>query len=87
MNFKETKFAYIHKPTNKWISLERTGQLGIKIEMCLLDNFCTSCLYKTEYIIKEDLLRSVTNGEKYAAQNFLEFELVEIEIEYKTKTR
>jgi hypothetical protein len=25
------------------------------------------------------------NGEKYAAQNFLEFELVEIEIEYKIK--
>jgi hypothetical protein len=25
------------------------------------------------------------NGERYAAQNFLEFELVEIEIEYKIK--
>jgi hypothetical protein len=25
------------------------------------------------------------NGEKYAAQNFLEFELVQVEIEYKIK--
>jgi len=25
------------------------------------------------------------NGERYAAQNFLEFELVEVEIEYRVK--
>jgi len=28
---------------------------------------------------------SIMNGERYAAQNFLEFELVEIEIEYRIK--
>jgi hypothetical protein len=47
--------------------------------------FHLEILYNARNIIKEDLLRSTMNGEKYAAQNFLEFELVEIEVEYRIK--
>lgn len=42
-------------------------------------------LYNARNIIEEDLLRSTMNGEKYAALNFNEFELVEIEIQYRIK--
>ena len=80
--FKETKFAYRHKPTGKWVVFER---LGYNVEIYLADEFDTDCLYKARNIIEEDLIRSTMDGQKYAAQNFLEFELVEIEIQYKIK--
>ena len=80
--FKETKFAYRHKPTSKWVVFER---LGYNVEMYFIDDFDADCLYSARNIIEEDLLRSTLNGERYAAQNFLEFELIEIEIEYKIK--
>jgi hypothetical protein len=78
----ETKFAYRHKPTNQWCCFET---LGFNVEMYLLDEFESEILYSARNIIEEDLLRSTMNGERYAAQNFHEFELVEIEIEYKVK--
>jgi hypothetical protein len=78
----ETKYAYRHKPTGKWVVFER---LGYNVEIYLADEFDTDCLYKARNFIEEDLLCSTMNGEKYAAQNFLEFELMEIEIEYKIK--
>ena len=78
----ETKFAYRHKPTGKWCFLE---VLGFNVEMYLLDEFESEILYNARNIIEEDLLRSIMNGEKYAAKNFLEFELVEVEIEYRVK--
>jgi hypothetical protein len=84
MNFKETKFAYRHKPTGKWVYLE-TFENNFDVNLHLIDDFCSEIVYRARNIIEEDLLRSVTNGERYAALNFLEFELVEIEIEYKIK--
>ncbi len=84
--FKETKFAYRHKPTGKWVALE-TFISNWDVYMHLVDEFVPEHMaYKARNIIEEDLMRSTMNGEKYAAQNFLEFELVEIEIEYKIKT-
>ncbi len=86
----ETKFAYRHKPTGKWCSL----YLGISflggekfnyVQLNLIDSFQPEILYNTRNIIEEDLLRSTMNGERYAALNFLEFELVEIEVEYRLK--
>ena len=87
-NFKETKFAYRHKPTGKWVYLEiEILQFMPRcVYMHFFDEFSPDCLYAAKNIIEEDLLRSTMNGERYAALNFLEFELVEIEIEYKIKT-
>ncbi len=86
MIFKETKFAYRHKPTGKWVALE-TFVSNWDVYMHLVDEFVPEEMaYKARNVIEEDLLRSTMNGEKYAAQNFLEFELVEIEIEYKLKS-
>lgn len=79
----ETKFAYRHKPTGKWVLLDWT--LFESPHLHLLDNFQPIILYSARNIIEEDLLYSYMNGERYAALNFLEFELVEIEIQYKTK--
>ena len=78
----ETKFAYHHKPTGKWCFLE---VLGFNVEMYLLDEFESEILYNSRNFIEEDLLRSSMDGERYAANNFSEFELVEIEIEYRVK--
>ena len=83
--FKETKFAYRHKPTGKWVALE-TFVNNWDVYMYLVDEFVPEHMaYKARNVIEEDLLRSTMNGEKYAALNFFEFELVEIEIEYKIK--
>jgi hypothetical protein len=85
MSFKETKFAYRHKPTGKWVALE-TFISNWDVYMHLVDEFVPEEMaYKARNVIEEDLLRSTMNGEKYAALNFFEFELVEIEIEYKIK--
>jgi hypothetical protein len=85
MIFKETKFAYRHKPTGKWVLLETPHKFKSLVECCLVDDFVYACLYRAKNIIEEDLIRSMINGEEYAAQNFLEFELVEVEIEYRVK--
>ena len=81
----ETKFAYHHKPTGKWVALE-TFISNWDVFMHLVDDFVPECTaYRARNVIEEDLLRSTMNGERYAALNFLEFELVEIEIEYRLK--
>jgi hypothetical protein len=85
MIFKETKFAYRHKPTGKWVAL-KTFINNWDVYMHLVDEFVPEHMaYLARNIIEEDLLLSTMNGEKYAAQNFLEFELVEVEIEYRVK--
>jgi hypothetical protein len=85
MIFKETKFAYRHKPTGKWVALE-TFVSNWDVYMHLVDEFVPELMaYQARNVLEEDLLRSTMNGEKYAAQNFLEFELVEVEVEYKIK--
>lgn len=82
----ETKFAYRHKPTGKWVALE-TFISNWDVYMHLVDEFVPEEMaYKARNIIEEDLMRSSMNGERYASQNFEEFELVEIEIEYRLKT-
>ena len=81
----ETRFAYRHKPTGKWVALE-TFINNWDVYMHLVDEFVPEEMaYKARNIIEEDLMRSSMNGEKYAALNFHEFELVEIEIEYRLK--
>ena len=82
----ETKFAYRHKPTGKWCFLE-TFISNWDVYLHLVDEFIPENMaYNARNVIEEDLLRSTMNGERYAALNFLEFELVEIEIEYKLKS-
>ena len=51
----------------------------------IIDDFNPDILYNARNIIEEDFLRSFMNGERYAVKNFLEFELVEIEIQYRIK--
>jgi len=54
--------------------------------MHLVDEFVPEDMaYKARNIIEEDLMRSSMNGTEYYKQNSLEFELVEIEIEYRIK--
>jgi hypothetical protein len=84
MNFKETKFAYRHKPTGKWVRLY-TGFFDNKPYMDFHHEKFHPEMLSNKKPIKKDLLRSTMNGERYAAQNFLEFELVEVEVEYKIK--
>ncbi len=86
----ETKFAYRHKPTGDWCYIRsyRNDDIGWGsrvVELHFIHEFAPEITYKARNIIEEDLLRSVTNGERYAAQNFLEFELVGVEVEYKIK--
>ncbi len=93
MSFKETKFAYRHKPTGKWVQIQYhfdedlwdSDKYPYVIKMELVENVCDASKYAARNIIEADLLHSTMNGERYAAQNFQEFELVEIEIEYKIK--
>lgn len=92
MTHTETKFAYRHKPTNQWCFIYPDAHFGSdgkieKFEIILqfVESFNEHVLYNARNIIEEDLLNSNMDGEKYASQNFEEFELVEIEIEYRLK--
>ena len=85
----ETEFAYRHRPTGKWCYIysyydELRWDPNVRV-LDLIDEFDPDILYRAKNIIEEDLLHSTMNDTKYAAQNFLEFELVEFEIEYKLK--
>jgi hypothetical protein len=88
----ETKFAYRHKPTGKWVYIDvyfddelwDDDNHPYAYEMELVEDFANaSCEH--ENLLRSNLKVSTMNGEKYAAQNFLEFELVEVEIEYRLK--
>lgn len=78
----ETKFAYRHKPTNEWACFKIIGSY---VEMWLLEDFDPEILYNARNIIEEDLMRSTMNGKKYAALHLDEFELIEVEVQYKIK--
>lgn len=81
----ETRFAYRHKPTGKWVALE-TFISNWDVYMHLVDEFVPEDMaYKAINIIEEDLMRSSMNGMEYYKQNALEFELVEIQVQYKIK--
>ena len=84
MTYSENKFAYRHKPTNQWCYID-ICKLNNQSYLHFTPEFDSEIFYNARNIIEEDLLRSVMNGERYAALNFLEFELVEIEIQYKIK--
>ena len=81
----ETKFAYRHKPTGKWVALESFNN-NSDVYMRLVDRFLPKEMaYYHKNVLKEDLMRSYMKKEYYAAENILEFELVEIEVEYRIK--
>jgi hypothetical protein len=92
MNFKETKFAYRHKPTGKWVRIDchfdnelwDDDKYPYVFEMELM-NHITDASIEPKNSLRSSLKSSIMNGERYAAQNFLEFELVEVEIEYRVK--
>ena len=89
----EKKFAYRHKPTGKWVYIDSyfddelwdDDKSPYVYEMQLVEHFAGASI-ESENLLRHDLKTSTMNGEKYAAKNFLEFELVEIEIEYRLKT-
>jgi hypothetical protein len=74
----ETKFAIKHIPSQKWVYLE-TFTNNPDVYIHLLDEVPWDNLYRARNIMEEDLMRSIYNGEKYAMQNWLEFEFVEVE--------
>lgn len=88
----ETRFAYRHKPTGKWVYIDvyfddelwDDDKHPYVYEMQLMEHFADASI-EPENSLRSNLKVSTMNGEKYAAQNFLEFELVEIEVQYKIK--
>jgi hypothetical protein len=88
----EKKSAYRHKPTGKWVYIDvqfddelwDDDKHPYVYEMELVEHFAHASI-ESENSLRSNLKVSTMNGEKYAAQNFLEFELVEIEIEYRLK--
>lgn len=88
----ENKFAYRHKPTGKWVYIDSyfddelwdDDKFPYVYEMELVEHFVDASI-EPESLLRSNLKASTMNGEKYAVQNFLEFELVEIEVQYKIK--
>jgi len=85
----ETRFAYRHKPTGKWVYIDvyfddelwDDDKHPYVYEMQLMEHFADASI-EPENSLRSNLKVSTMNGEKYAAQNFEEFELVEIKITY-----
>lgn len=89
MNFKETRFAYRHIPTGKWVEFlfeyEEKIYNYVRV-MIVVDDLEFASKYKARNIIQNDLSVSYWNGERYSLKYPEEFELLEIEVEYKIKT-
>lgn len=94
MTHTEIKFAYRHKPTSKWVYIDSTlnetsveeDKFPYDYEIELVDSFMEATMSPRKNALTSDLKYSAfENDEKYAANNFLEFELVEIEVEYRLK--
>ena len=89
----EKKFAYRHKPTGKWCFIDwffnyelwENYKSPYVHELELVDNLADATFDSCKPALTNDLKHSTMNGERYAANNFLEFELVEIEVQYKIK--
>lgn len=85
----ETKFAYRHKPTGKWVYIDvyfddelwDDDKHPYVYEMQLMEHFADASI-EPENSLRSNLKVSTMNGEKYAAQNLEEFELVEIKVTY-----
>jgi hypothetical protein len=88
----EKKFAYRHKPTGKWVYIDvyfddelwNDDKHPYVYEMELVEHFADAS-FEDENSLRSNLKASTMNGEKYAALNFHEFELLEIEVQYKIK--
>ena len=87
----ETKFAYRHKPTGKWCFIDwffddelwENDKSPYVHELELADNLADATFDSCKPALTNDLKHSTMNGEQYAANHFLAFELVAIEIQYK----
>lgn len=83
---KDVKFAYRHRPTKRWVYITKNRDHeygGVHYQLYFINEFTPDVLYSARNIIEEDFLNSWYLGDLYAKKNFLEFELVKIEIEYK----
>lgn len=88
MNFKETRFAYRHIPTEKWVefSCEYEEKIDNYVRnITLVDELEFATKYKARNFIQNDIAASYLNGERYAIQHPEEFELLEIEVTYEIK--
>jgi hypothetical protein len=88
MNFKETRFAYRHIPTLKWV--EFSSEYVEKIDnyvriITLVDDLEFATKYKARNCIQNDLASSYWDGERHALKHPEEFELLELEVEYRIK--
>ena len=86
-------FAYRHKPTGKWCFIDwffddelwGNDKYPYVHELELVDNLVDATFDSCKPNLTHDLKHSIINGEKYAALNFHEFELVEIIASYQCK--
>jgi hypothetical protein len=83
------KYLYRHKPTQKWVYLKLSTpsgefeQYGSYYEIELVDNIMNTDWYSDISILKDNLLTASLNGVKdYGRDNFLEFELYSVKVEY-----
>lgn len=78
------RYAYYHLPTKKWVRLN-PHQIG-DVDLYLQDSLTEDVPYKSKEALTEDLLCAWYNStQRYAEQNFAEFELKEIEVTMRLK--
>jgi hypothetical protein len=80
---KETRFVYRHKESNKWVVINVFSpdwMVGNVYGYSIVDDLPTDNLYKARNIIVEDFEGCFGHETSHSPD---EFELVEIEVEYK----
>ena len=78
----EKKFAYRHKPTGKWVYIDvyfddelwHDDKHPYVYEMELVEHFANASIEPKKFIAFKLKKVSTMNGEKYAAQNFEDFD-------------
>lgn len=81
----ETRFAYRHKPTGKWVALETFVSNWDVYTQLVNDFFPEHMAYKARNVLEEDFDRSILKTDLIDKKDKSEFELVEIEVQYAIK--
>ena len=80
--FEECKYAFRHKPTQKWVQFGN-DDLELTVSIIELVDFKDCLIVGNKDYLEMFLKRSVFNSTpNYGKDNFLEFELVKIKTTY-----
>lgn len=80
--YTSKSYSILHKPTQKWVSLEQDCEYDHLFAIVLVDDFGKADKFNSEKIARIRLEASCMFKELYGKKNLLEFEILEFKVSY-----